>query len=472
MDDLVEVSAPEFQESIATAVARGVAPLIEAFQGWLASSDSARAHAEEHARRAADLEVALATTEARVADVEKSLAERNRLRAAPCAGAALDHWPLEPRALRRSPRDDDERQAQLLSDALLITAHFAKDRVGAARALLDEMQVAESSPVRKALDTYTASGGAEWIPTVMSSQFVVAVDYRTVVKPLFPTIPMVGKNVTLPGGDGDAEVYRLTGAENTAPTESTKPSTRKVDFSAEDLAARRSYSDNLDQDSMVSSADYLRDRLAAGLARNLDLACLDGDTSPTHQDSDVTASTDPRKMWIGLRKKARTDSGANVDLGTLNLDNLLTMPAGMQQFADYGDDLVWIFAARTYWSRLLTLRDASDNPAFLPAYAPGVQSPVVTGQIGWLAGVPVVRSGLVRTNLNASGVYDATTTDNTVCYLVNRSSWLMGERREITFESDKDITTGTFRLVIRWRGDFQHMQGTGLSTAMGYNIAV
>ncbi len=466
----VELTSTEFQEGIATAVAKAVSPLLNEFIEWKKTAAADAATIEEAEQRAQALRERLEATENRLSDVEKSVAEGQKLRPEIGVGGYFDEWPISPRRLRRAPRDEQEKQAQLLNDSLLIVWHYAKDRSKAVQALLDEMDVPEGAAVRKALDTYTSAGGAEWIPTIMSTQFIEAVDYRTVVKPLIPVMGMTAKNVTLPGGDGDADVYRLTGAENTAPTESTKPGSRNVQFNAEDLAARRSYSDNLEQDAVISAVDYLRGRLARGIARQLDLAILDGDTSGTHMDSDVTLATDPRKMWIGLRRKARTDAGANVDLGTFNLDGLLSMPANMQEYADYPEDLVWLFASKTYWGKLITLKDAADNPAFLPAYAPGVQTPIVTGQIGWLAGIPVVYSGLVRTNLNATGVYDGTTTTKTVAYLVNRQAWLLGERREITFESGKDIETGTFKLVARWRGDLQHMMGTGRSTAMAYNI--
>ena len=37
-------------------------------------------------------------------------------------------------------------------------------------------------------------------------------------------------------------------------------------------------------------------------------------------------------------------------------------------------------------------------------------------------------------------------------------------------KSDEDIVAGTYKVVLRWRGDFQHLYSTDCTTVLGYNI--
>ena len=76
----------------------------------------------------------------------------------------------------------------------------------------------------------------------------------------------------------------------------------------------------------------------------------------------------------------------------------------------------------------------------------------------------------MRADLTPAGVYDGVTTDNTWMCLVNRDAWLRGVRKEVSMVVGYDEEGGYFKLVSTWRGDFRHMEGTALTTAMGRNI--
>jgi len=142
----------------------------------------------------------------------------------------------------------------------------------------------------------------------------------------------------------------------------------------------------------------------------------------------------------------------------------------MGKYAEDSKSLAMIVPTKINWTKLMTLKDSSGNAAFMPVTGPGgASSPVVTGEVGRLGGIPVVVSGLIRTDLNSTGVYAASST-NTVLYVVYRDAWALGTRREITMETDKDIVAGTNKLVLTWRGDFQHLCDTDLTTAMAVNI--
>ena len=196
---------------------------------------------------------------------------------------------------------------------------------------------------------------------------------------------------------------------------------------------------------------------------------MNGDTADPHHDSDITAANAPRKAWIGLREKALTNSDANADLSTFTLENLAAIPGAMGKYADQ-NQLVWIMPPKVFFGKLLTLKDANNNPVFLPGLGGAAASPVVTGEVGRFLGSPVVVSSLIRTDLNASGVYDDATKTKTVIYLVYRDAWALGVRKDVTAESQKQVKSGSFDLVLTWRGDFKHLEGTAVTTAIGYNI--
>jgi HK97 family phage major capsid protein len=418
-------------------------------------------------------------TNAKLAEVEKAYdeklariqAESKRIDPDAAKHGLGDVWPLPVGRLVRKARDEAEKAAQDISDVMHVIGKLATDPVKAAKAFLDSEGFTDTS-IHKAIDTYTSTGASEWVPTIFSGQMIADIDEQARVAPLFTRIPMAGKNITMPGGSGLPTVYRTTGAENTNVTEDAAQLSRNLSFAAEDIRGYKGYSDNLDEDSIVSVAPYLVSRFSVAFAQAIDTAILDGDTDGTGIDG-VIATGSFKRAWDGLRHKALTNTGGNADLGTFNLDNLMQLPAGMGKYADDPARLAWIVASNTYWSKLFTLKDSSNNPVFIPVVSGNpATNPVVTGQVGFLAGIPIIPSGLVRTDLNAAGQYDGSTTDNTVILLVRRDAWLLGDRRQLSVETDKDIVAGLNKIVMTWRGDFQHLYTTDLTTVMGYNVAV
>jgi hypothetical protein len=92
--------------------------------------------------------------------------------------------------------------------------------------------------------------------------------------------------------------------------------------------------------------------------------------------------------------------------------------------------------------------------------------------LGKFDGIPIVISPNIRTNLNASGVYDGITTNRTVLFLVNRNVWAVAERRNIRVEADRDVQRQVDLVVATWRGDFAPLYPSeSTHTGIGYNVA-
>jgi len=471
----MDLTVESLTGAISDGVAEGVGKMLEEFYGRMEAGQFATAEAMHN--KVAEMEKAHATLQAKVEDVERNMAEGYAVRPEMLKdGRQLKRWPIPADELVQDASNDAEAEMQRLSDLIYVTAKFCREdnRLEACRQICKAYRLSSESAVVKALDTYTAHSGAEWVPTVMSSQFHELLDTQLRVAPLIDRFTMTAKTVEMPTGRGVPTVYLTSGAENNEITEDTASAySGKVRWTAQDLACRRDYSSNIDQDSIVSLGQYITKRLAYGLGYNIDRAILDGDTSTTHMDGAGVGSNDARKAWDGFRKKALTNTGANQDLGTFTMNALTNIMAAM---GDYGEDpsrLVMIVSPNTFWSKIVTLTDSSNNPVWLPANNAVAPNPVVTGQVGTLFGIPIVLSGLIRKDLSQYGYYSSGyETNNTVLHVVRRDSWLLGSRREVTLKSDERVEYNKFVVVATWRGDLQHLEGTGLSTALGYNIAV
>jgi hypothetical protein len=104
----------------------------------------------------------------------------------------------------------------------------------------------------------------------------------------------------------------------------------------------------------------------------------------------------------------------------------------------------------------------------------GPQATILNGQLGSLYGVPIIVSEHIRSDLNASGVYDGITATKTVAHAVNRLQWVMGGRTPLALETDDSIYRETYqRVVVGWmREDFQNINARGTSeddTSIVYN---
>jgi hypothetical protein len=103
----------------------------------------------------------------------------------------------------------------------------------------------------------------------------------------------------------------------------------------------------------------------------------------------------------------------------------------------------------------------------------GTQATVLTGQLASLAGIPIVMSRFMGADMNASGLYDNATKDKTGFLVFNTDSWYQYLRRQITVESDKDITSGAIQIVSTMRAVMDSPDASSIkNVAYGYNLPI
>jgi len=380
------------------------------------------------------------------------------------AAEPASQWPPSEDVLLEPSEDEGVRTLQKANDELYLLSKLLGRPVSRLK-YFEQLQ--RQGLLSKALTTTAAGAGAEWVPQGFSARLVEAVQAELRLSGLHDHIAMPTKSYQLPVEGADPVPY-LT-SENSEIT-AGDITTADVVLDAVTIAARQLFSAEVGEDSIVPILPRLQVQLARALARGIENAMVNGDVSGTHMDSDVTDAADVRRAWMGYRKKALADSDANADLSSLTAEALLGIKKAMGTYAMDPAECVWVVGTSVF-NQLLLLRDSANNPMVSTVDKYGPQATVVTGELGRLFGLPIVVSPLVREDLNDSGVYDGTTTDKTVLFLVNRRAWVLGDRRRITLETDKNIANQQLQLVATWRGDFAHCFGSDVTVGMGYNIA-
>jgi HK97 family phage major capsid protein len=328
----------------------------------------------------------------------------------------------------------------------------------------------EAGEFKKALDSATSQQGQEWVPTGFTSQLFELVRASGRVALLFPTIQMPTNPYKIPVEIGRINSFRHD--EQTGDSGQTLiPAgdgnvTGSVTLTAVGHGTRVLVSKDLEEDSAVSFLPWIRNAIVRALAEGREDAILNGDTAVAHEDADITSASDRRKLWLGLRAIAN-DQSYKTDISTFNLTALRGLRKSLGVYGVNPSDLALIVGPSGY-AQLLDIDEVKTLTDFGPS------ATILTGQLAALDGIPVIVSEFVRENLNATGVYDGTTTTKTGMYLVHRNAYVMGERRqpsvqllrELFAQSDQDA------LVVRERATFAPIYpvAANKTVRLGFNL--
>lgn len=323
--------------------------------------------------------------------------------------------------------------------------------------------------VLRALSTTGSAAGAEFLPTGFSQELINQFRQDLIAAGLFRHVNMPTKVYELPVAGAPATAYLI--GENTGNTGqnaigASTPGTAKVTFTAKDIATLTYVSNDETQDSIVPMVPFIQENMTRGLAEGLENALINGDTTGSHQDADVTAANDTRKAWNGLRKHAIANS-YKVDLSTFNLTNLRSLRKQMGKYGVNPSRLAWIVSNSVY-NQMLSFAEVSTMEKF------GTAATVVNGVLERIDGIPVFASPFMREDLNALGVYDGTTATKTGLLLVHRDAFLLGDRQQIELRQEAaPIENRQWKLVADMRMDFQptYAIASNKTVVYGYNIA-
>ncbi len=323
----------------------------------------------------------------------------------------------------------------------------------------------------RAMDVDTSGEGADWVPTGIGAALHEQVRVSGKVAPLFARIPLPTNPWKMPVEGGDLTAYRVaepTGDSETAVAASTAGTVAPT-FDAEIFGARTLWSQSLDADSAIAIMPFTQRKLVQAFVDAEEKAILDGDADGTHQDSDTQAAgaTHASSAWDGLRKRALANANVNTN-ATTTAANLAAVRKEMGKWGVNPADLAFIVG-------VTAMHDLLVDTALLTVDKFGPNATILNGQIGSLYGVPVIVSEHVREDLNASGVHDGITTNESYNLCVNVNEFAIGQRMAFDVKTSDELYMETFQrvAVAFMREDFQSIGSAAANddVAIGRGIA-
>jgi HK97 family phage major capsid protein len=384
--------------------------------------------------------------------------------------------------------DDAELKAlQDLNDDLLIADMIMKSGVGKYRydaaggmkslKLYGRYMQAIEQTVGKdaAVAPMDTTDTAYFVPTGMSAQVLELPVLYGAVEGLFQHLPCPTKTYTVPidlsgGLIADLIAEATTGNTNPGDTLGHTITDGQTSFTAAKLRARLITSAELDEDSIVTWLPFMKQKLAQTLGNTVEAAILNGDTTATHQDADIETlgATDGRCAWKGLRKLAIAGSlNSSLASGNVNDANMLVVKALLGKYGTDPKEGAWIFGPHAYVKYVLKLTNVVTQNLY------GPKATVTTGELVQYMGSPVIVSEHCREFINASGVEDGTTATKGTMLYVNHRNFFVGDRRMVTIDAEKWLTTDQINMVAFRRLDFQPIQAPSSTysiVGIGYNF--
>jgi HK97 family phage major capsid protein len=308
-------------------------------------------------------------------------------------------------------RATDEQLAkwQDLSDAYTVFASIRRLRHLPTEGWLERRFV----EVTKAV---TGSDLVNYIPTTFSNRVLQLIRLQPSLAQLLPQVDMPSQTFKIPLSiSGISVVYVAPATSITL----SNASAQGLTLDAKKLAAGVEVADEVTEDSIVAIMPEFQAALAQAFAEALENAILNGDT----------ASADPLlKVWNGILKGAHSH-----DIGTFSAQHIQQAVALMGKLGVNPNEVVIVvnpakFAEMVAWSEVSTVDKY------------GSQATILTGELAKVYGKPVVVSAFVPEDVHA--------------LVFNRRAFLLGVRRGLRVETQRDIVRQTDILVTTMRADF------------------
>ncbi len=319
--------------------------------------------------------------------------------------------------------------------------------------------------------------GDDWVPELWSAQIWQKAHAENVVLSLFNSIEMPSNPFDLPIEGIDPVVHYVPETTDEAhltfgagnPIPDSRIGTGKVQLNAKKLALRVGFSAELVEDSVVPVLKLYREQAMRAILNSIDYALLNGDTNTSagniNSDAAVPPATARYLAFDGLRKLPLLTSNNAVD--AQNDDPTLallrqTRFALPSVYATRPQEMAWIVDGATY-AKLLSA------PEFLTVDKAGAHATVLSGQIGFIDGSPVLVSSEMPLT-ESDGKIGAGTADRGTALCVYRPGWYVGYRRKIAVSVDYLPYYDSYQLTATVRLAFTHYDPQVAN--MLYNIAI
>lgn len=335
---------------------------------------------------------------------------------------------------------------------------------------LDRLRDVRYAAGFKALTVGGANAGADWVPSDLSSTLYRRLYMESPLAQYMQSreIVMPTDNYTFPLLTTRPKFYGRANSTSIA-TQATNPGTGGFTLIAKKLMAQVELEYELEEDSIIPVIPQITTTLGEAAAEAWESCLINGDITATHQDSDINAiATAAEKSFVGLRKQAIAGSlVVDMSTGGVAKANLKAMRKKLGKYGKNPRNLVWLCGINGY-NDMITMDEVFTLDKF------GNKATVETGELFFYKGIQIMVCSGIREDLNASGVYDGSTTTKGSIMLAYLPHFLTGRRRDFTLEIDKDISAQTRWLVASFRKSFQAQEAPSLATGispivLGYN---
>jgi hypothetical protein len=247
----------------------------------------------------------------------------------------------------------------------------------------------------KAFSSTGAGAGDEFVPTLLSSQYVEEYNLERQVSGLFRTIPMGSNPFEMPFVKDSLKAKKV--AEGAAAS-AANFGTGKLTFNAVKGVEYIELPEELNEDSAPAILDICRMQVAQSQIYAVEAAIVNGATG-VHIDSDFAAAGADiaEKWWNGLRKLAIANSanGSMVDFAAgVTTTKMIAMRKAMGKFGVNVRELAWIVSPNAYAQMLgLTEVTTVDKYGPMATLLPG------GGALAAYAGIPIIISENMRSSM-------------------------------------------------------------------------
>ncbi len=325
-----------------------------------------------------------------------------------------------------------------------------------------------------------ATEGAEMIPDVTLPELYRKLEAARSVTNLFETMQM-------PTGGSTINPFLVTGCQpflvgqpvagdlDPAMIQRSQPVTSSVNAAPKTWGVTLPANRDASEDSIIEYAGMALMLLAEAIRDGKEDAWINADTNggdtglagwnPRSRWSTLGHANDHRKTAIGLRHHS-FDVSSSSALGTQTAAGIMAEFINLDSPHMLGE-LAIITSPEFYIAKLL------QDTNLLTVDKIGALATLLTGQVGSIAGHPLVISEFVDKQYNTSGIYDDSTKTKTGVLIVNRSRWKNAVRRgprvEVEVVARQHVTYTT--LTERWTP--RHIgQSTEKSVAWCYNADI
>lgn len=401
---------------------------------------------------------------------------------------ALFQMPLN---YEKHSRGQELQNLRTLSDAFVVLnaqrSYMNRNKIGQYRLQEQPLFKQLTKQVRKFDDVLAnamAAGntgfGAEWVPEEMSAEFNEYLRIQPNLPNKFRTWVMpTGSSAKYPFQNGRAVVYKA--AENLvdsgAQARKTNIATDQKVFTPITFIGALVSSEILTEDAVMNMVALIRKELSVAILEGLESAMINGDTAATHQDNDGGGthyeSYQVETGILGLRAIAADDTN------TVNIETLAgTTGKNSLAWANFVElkemigragasmpaDSIFISGAKGQKAVQNALHSEVDY---------GMINFLISGLLPTIDGSEIYTSGMYNEQLDSDGLGHATPAsgDHTSLLCVHKPSFLIGQRRGVTLEVDKDILTQQQQFVATARYDFGKISSSDLKpVSCGINI--